>query len=326
MVVEGHPAVRELGAGLRLADIVQQRCQPDHQVGLQAVTLLQFDRLLQHGQRVLVHVLVPHVLIGFQPQPGHLGQDHIRHPGVHHQLDPADRVPGVRREQQLLQLIADPLRGHDRQPRGQLPHGRGHFRGHGEAELRGEPGRAHHPQRVVGEGLLGAPWRAQQLVPQVTQAAERVHEFQGRQPGRHRVHAEVPPPQVGLQGGAVLDPGRLARVGHVRLTAVGGDLEDRVAFTQPDRAELDPDLPDLVRPVPHDGQDLRRRRVGGQVQVAVRPAEEHVPDRAADQGQLMPVAVEDAAQPGGRLGRLAQQGCGGIALTRADGRGIRHGH
>ena len=63
-------------------------------------------------------------------------------------------------------------------------HGHRHLRGHGEAELRGEPGRAHDPQRVVGERLLRAARRAQHLVPQVAQAAERVDQLQRRAAGR----------------------------------------------------------------------------------------------------------------------------------------------
>jgi len=50
MVVEGHPAVRQQRTGLRLADVVQQRGEPDHQIAVQAVPVLQPDGLLQHGE------------------------------------------------------------------------------------------------------------------------------------------------------------------------------------------------------------------------------------------------------------------------------------
>ena len=52
-----------------------------------------------------------------------------------------------------------------------------HLRGDGEAQLGGEPGGAHHPQRVVGEGVLGAPGRPQHPVGEVDHAAERVLEL-----------------------------------------------------------------------------------------------------------------------------------------------------
>ena len=73
-------------------------------------------------------------------------------------------------------------------------------------------------------------------------------------------------------------------------------------------------------------QHLFRQRVGGQVQVAVPTAEEHVPDRPADQGQLVPMLGEHLAELQRGRGRHAQQRRGGLLLARADGRGIWHGH
>jgi hypothetical protein len=85
------------------------------------------------------------------------------------------------------------------------------------------------------------------------------------------------------------------------LAPVGGDLEDRAALAQADRAEVDSHGPGLVRPLPGDGEDLLRRRVGGQVQVAGAPAEEDVPHRPADERELAAAAGEQAAEiAGGR--------------------------
>ena len=67
VMVEGDPAVRQLGAGLRFADVVQERGQSQHQVAGQSVPLFQLDGLAQHGERVLVDVLVPEVLVGLEP-------------------------------------------------------------------------------------------------------------------------------------------------------------------------------------------------------------------------------------------------------------------
>jgi len=107
-MVERHPAVRQQAAGLRLADVVQQRGQPEPQVGFQPVSGLQGDGLLQHGQRVLVDVLVPEMLIHFEPEPGNLGQHLIGHPGVHQQRDPAHRAV-ARCEHELGELVPDPF-------------------------------------------------------------------------------------------------------------------------------------------------------------------------------------------------------------------------
>ena len=82
VVVEGDPAVRLEAPGLRLADVVQQRGQPQHQVGAVG---LQVDGLLQHGQGVLVDVLVPEVLVALQPQRRQLGQHPVGQPGVDQQ-------------------------------------------------------------------------------------------------------------------------------------------------------------------------------------------------------------------------------------------------
>ena len=53
MVVEGHLAARQQRPGARLADVVQDRRQPQHQVRAEPVAGLQVDRLAEHGQRVL---------------------------------------------------------------------------------------------------------------------------------------------------------------------------------------------------------------------------------------------------------------------------------
>ncbi len=264
VVVERDPPVGQPGPGLRLADVVQQRRQPQHQVAVQPVPRLQRDRLLEHGERVLVHVLVPEMLVSLEPEPGHFGQHLLRHAGVDQQDDAPDRVRG---EHELGQLVPDPLgRRCGPQPPGQPLHRAGDLGDRLESELRGEPGRAQDAQRVVGERLLRRARRPQHLRAQVAQAAERIHQLPGRQPGRHRVHREVAPSQVRFQ--RVLVPHRgLAGALGVALAAVGGDLELLVALAQADGAEVDPDGPAGIRPAGGDLQHLLRRGVRGQVEI-----------------------------------------------------------
>ena len=89
MVVKAHATTGFVSPGGRLTDVVQQRRQPQHQVGLAA---LQRDRLVQDRQRMRVDILVLVVLVDLQAHRGHLGQ-HVRgQPGVHHQLDTGPRV------------------------------------------------------------------------------------------------------------------------------------------------------------------------------------------------------------------------------------------
>ena len=86
-----------------------------------AVRPLQVDRLLQHGERVLVDVLVPVVLVALQPQRRQLGQHQSASP-----VSTSSRRPsrGSVGEDQLGQLVPDPLGGDDREPRRPSPSSR----------------------------------------------------------------------------------------------------------------------------------------------------------------------------------------------------------
>ena len=101
-------------AGGGLADVVQQRRPAQHQVG---TFVLQGDRLPQHGQRMLVDVLVLVVLVDRHLHAADLGQHHLAHPGLHHQLDTGDRIGA---QQQLVQLGGDSLGGDPAQLGGHL--------------------------------------------------------------------------------------------------------------------------------------------------------------------------------------------------------------
>src|ERR1700683_4740656 len=94
------------------------------------------------------------------------------------------------------------------------------------------------------------------------------------------------------------------------LAAVGRDLEDLAALAHPDRAELDPDRPELVGPAIDDLKDAGGRGVRGQIQVTGAAAEKDVPDRSADERELMAVAGEQAAKLTGRRHGGEQAGPG----------------
>ena len=316
--VELHPPVGQQRPGLRLADVVQQRGQPHGQVAVQRVARLQLDGLGQHGEAVLVDVLVAVMLVRLHPQPGHLRQHLVGGAGLNQEVD-APR--GVRGEHELGQLAGHAFGGDDPQPRRLLGHGRTHLGRDGEAQLGREPGRAHDPQRVVAEGVLGPSGGAQHPLSQGVEAAERVDQLVAGQPGRHRVDGEVPAAQVLLERPAVPHLG-LAGGGLVLLAAVGGDLEHPAALAQAHGAERDPDGPDGVGPALDHGQDLLRGGVRGQVEIGGLLASEHVPDRAADQGQLVAVPREQAADAGDLGDALFQQRGGRLPLFVGHG----HGH
>ena len=207
VVVEGHPPAWQLAAGLGLADVMQQRGQPEPQVALQAVPALQGDGLVEHGQRVLVDILVPEMLVLLEAQRRHLREHLVGHPGVDQKRD-ALGWPAVQgRLHELGQLGRYSLHGHLRRPhqRGQLGHGLAQLRRDRETELGDEPGRAQHPQRIITERILRPGRRAQQAALQVTQAPERVDELMPGQPRRHRVDGEIAAGQVVGERGAVRD-------------------------------------------------------------------------------------------------------------------------
>ena len=310
--VERDPPVREQGAGLRLADVVQQRGQPDLQVTVEAVLRLERDGLVEDGQRVHVDVLVLVVLVDLHPQRGQLGQDHVGQAAVDEQLEAAPRVGP---EHELGQLDLDPLGGDPADLRGQRGHRGDHVRGRGDAQLGDEPGRPQHPQRVVGERLERVGRRPQGAGGQVAQPAVRVGELvRGHRDG-HRVHGEVAPAQVVDQRVAVRDL-RVAADPVVPVGPVGGDLAAHAAHQHADRAELDAGGPRATEPG-HQFQHGLRAGVGGEVEVFRGPAEQRVPDRAADEVQLVAGADEDLAEVVGGLGNRYE--------VRGRGHGIPHG-
>ena len=80
-----------------------------------------------------------------------------------------------------------------------------------------------------------------------SQTAEQVDELARRQPDRHRVDREVAPRQVAVERVAELHLGLAGRQ-VVRIAAVRRDLQLVVALAQADRAELAADVPHRVGP------------------------------------------------------------------------------
>ncbi len=292
VVVEAHAAALDEPAGGRLADVVEQRREPQHEVRLRA-RLLEVDRLVEHDEGVLVDVLVLVVLVDLQPHGRHLRQHVVGEAGVDHQLEPPARVHAA---QQLGQLDLDPLRG---DPVDLAVHvvDRGEHAGRrGEAELAHEPDRAHHPQRVVGERLLRGRRRVEHLATQRVPAVVRVDELLRRQVDGHRVDREVAPDQVFFDRAAEADLG-VAALPVVGVGPEGGDLHGRAALGRAHRAERDPGVPDRVGPA---GQQLAHAFgpcVGREVEVVAEAVEQRVPHGPADEIELVP----GLGEPGGEL-------------------------
>jgi hypothetical protein len=162
--VELH-SLRRDRARLRLPEVVHQRREPEHEVRL---------GVLHDGVGVTQDVLVLVHRVLFQSEGQQLGEELLREAGLDDELEPER---GLLREQQLVELVADPLRRDDRQAFAHPLDRVDHARGRRHLQRRGEPGRAEHPQRVLGERDLRLERRVDALRGEILQAAERVLEL-----------------------------------------------------------------------------------------------------------------------------------------------------
>jgi len=329
VVVEAHAATLLVPLGAGLADVVQQRGEAQHEVrpGHDAVgARLERDRVVEHRERVLVDVLVAVVLVDLEAEGRQLGQHVLGEPGLHQDLQPEPRLA---REQQLAQLVAHPLRGHDRDPLGHAHRGRVRRGVEREAQLRREPCAAHHAQRVVVERLAGVDGRAEHSSGQVGQPVERVDEGQLRQAHGHRVDGEVASRQVAVERVPEHDLGlagrRVVGVGAVRRHLDDDVLARRASRAEParaDGAELAADVPVRVAPAGEDRLGLvggRRRR---EVEVGAEPTEEGVTHRPTDERELVARLREQLAQLE-RVGRQRGEDADRALLQRDQRRGVR---
>jgi hypothetical protein len=316
---QGREAQDEVGAGHRLRRAVGRP--------------LEVDRLLEHDHRVVVDVLVPVVLVDLEAQRGQLGQHQRGEPALGEQLEAGARMPG---EDQLHELVAHPLGGHDLDGRRELTHRGEHLRGRHERELGDEACGTHHPQRVVTEGHLGGGGRAQHLVLEVGEPAVRVDEGEVGQPQRHGVDGEVTPDEVVLEGVAERDD-RLAGLAVVGVGPVGRHLDDHVGAAGADRAELAAHVPRRGAPRREQRLGLVRSCRGREVEVAHHPPEERVAHGPADEREVVTGIREPGAEVGQRRDgrrevrhRPAKERGGGLTgghehqgyAARADGGGV----
>lgn len=149
MVMERDAPVLLEASRPRLPDVVEKRGEAQDQI---RAVLLQIDGLLQNSQRMLVDILVTVMLVTFQTQCGELRQHLLRQSGVDEQRQ---ALAGVGGEQQLVELLPDPLGGDDLDAPGHLRHRGDHVGSDVEVQLGRETCGAQHPKRIVREGLLG---------------------------------------------------------------------------------------------------------------------------------------------------------------------------
>ena len=211
VVVELHTLGRDLAGG-GLADVVQERREPQH-----LVALAPFD----HGVGVSQHVLVLMHRVLFELERGELGQERVGEAGRHEQREPFARMVA---DEQLRELLADALGRDDLQPvahrldRGDDPGRRL------DVELGDESRGAEHAQRVVAERDLGLERRVEHARCEVAHPSVRIDERPVGKLHGHRVDREVAPRQVGLDVVAERHRGLAVLVG-VDLLAERGDLE-----------------------------------------------------------------------------------------------------
>lgn len=295
-MVEAHAAVGFVPTRRRLADVVQQRRPPQHQVGRLA-RILEVDGLAQHGQRMLIDVLVLMVLVDRHPHVADLRQHHRAQPRLHHQVDARDRV---RTGQQLVEFGSHPLGGDPPEFGGHALHRLADPGRHLELQLRHEARGPQHPQRIVAERHLRRRRGVEPTGRGVDQAVLRIVELAdtlGRHPHRHRVDLEVAADQVVFEAVAELD-GRVARHLVVAVGPERRDLQPVVALGDADGAERDAGIPHPVAPPPHDPLDRVGAGVGGEVQIGDVALQHGVAHAAPDQVQLVARVGEQRAQLG----------------------------
>ncbi len=301
MVVEAHLAAGLEPAGLRFADVMHQRGQTQRQIrsGHGAIRAgFQCHGAVDDDHRVLEHVLMPVMLIDLQLQGGNLREHDVGQTGLDQRLDTRTRPVG---QQHLDQLITHTLGRYDADAVDHIGNRLGGLRLDTEPQLRHEPHRTHHAQRVVVEGLPRIDRGAQHALGQIVRAPERVDELQVGHAQRHRVDGEITPGQIPLQRVAVADL-RLTGVGIVDIRAVRRHLDLDLgavgaAAHGPQRAEFPPHIPEAVAPpTAQDRLELLRARGRAEIEVMGTTVQQHIPHRTTDQRQLIPLIGEQTAQ------------------------------
>ena len=202
--------------------------------------------------------------------------------GAHQQVDSGDRIDAG---DELDEFDLDAFGGDDLDPIGHRRHRLFHL-GHGiESELGGEPSRAHHPQRVVGERVCGGTGGADASGDEVIESLMGVDEGLRRQTDRHRPDREVAADQIGVEVRAE-GHHRFARVLFIGFGTVGRDLDLHTGLHGPDGAEFASDVPVCVDPVGDQPEDVVGVGIGGEVEVWHGATEQRVTDGTADEGEF----------------------------------------
>ncbi len=236
---------------------------------------------------------------------------------------PLHAVRGVPGEEQLQHLVEHPRRRHVVD---QLRHlaDRGARLGLDlEVELRREPDRAQHPDRVLAEAHQRIADDAHAALAQIGHAVVPVEHRLGGRVVVQRVHREVAPRGVLLARAVDVvaqdAPGLLVHLAG-RRGAEGGHLDHLVLEHRVHELEAPPDEPRAA----HVLVDVLGEGVGRDVEVLRLHAEHEVAHRAADHVGLVPVAREHLAHLAGAVAdRVAADAVlgGGIDLglvARAD--------
>ncbi len=240
------------------------------------------------------------------------------------QPQPRTRVVG---DDELRQLLADPLRADDLEP---VAHTLDRFDDTGvgfEAERRHETRGAQHAQGVVLERDVGRHRCAEPPSREVGDPAERVDEVGLVEREGHRVHREVAARQVGLDVVGELHLG-LAALGPVHLGAERRDLEAFVVLDAPDGAVPLALQPHRVGPRRDDRFHGVRARRGRDVDVGERAVEKRVANAATDHVGAVPGRGEAPGKllgggAGSEVGRKARRDRHGhILATRAGNTGL----
>ena len=193
-----QPAVGAPPRNVRLAEVVEERREPNGERGVHVRRgLHDLERVLVDRERVITALLI-------EPDRAlELGQELDEHARVARE---PKRARGLFAEQQLRQLAhpvggeaaADPLAGDEPYRLRLGAHLLARRLVDVEAELRDEAQRANEPQRIFREAR--GRHRPQHAALEILAAVERIDDLARREPARDRVHGEVAPTHVVLDG------------------------------------------------------------------------------------------------------------------------------
>ena len=111
-----------------------------------------------------------------------------------------------------------------------------------KTNLRSEPQRAHHPQRIIPKRHLGINGGAQHTVQQVIKPAGGIHQLELRQCQCERINGEITSMQIPRKR-ITKRHHRLARLPVIHIGAIGGHLNLLAVDARTNRAEFTANIP-----------------------------------------------------------------------------------